>query len=302
MFKLPNFLICGTAAGGTSYLTSGLLTHPEIYLSQPIVPEPHFFYKSWEYKKGISYYRKKYFNNVVNEKAIGERSSSYMFNKKVPRRIHKYLPQVKIIFMLRNPIERTYANYRFTVLQGLETLSFAEALKNEHYRVKQQIGKWSEIQPYNYTGRGFYFQQIEQFLSYFKREQILILKSETFGQNLQNDFKKILNFLEVSNDIPIVEPPKFMSLSVKDRTLQTKLKNHFGKNFYVLIEAIRKEEDPTTYLKRERDLVYFHLLKKNLKSAKEDMLQEERSYLQTLFREEIKKLQTLVDFPLDDWK
>ena len=78
MIVKPNFIIGGTAASGTSYLSATLVQHPQIYLPQEMRPEPHFFYKSWEYEKGLNYYFSKWFQNVPDKKiAIGERSSSY---------------------------------------------------------------------------------------------------------------------------------------------------------------------------------------------------------------------------------
>jgi len=103
---LPNFLICGTSAGGTSFLSSVLVQHPEIYLPREMRPEPHYFYYSWKFAKPISWYESTWFSDATDEKAIGERSSSYMFGVHVAQNIFRYLPDVKMIFMLRNPIER----------------------------------------------------------------------------------------------------------------------------------------------------------------------------------------------------
>ena len=154
----PNFIIGGTAAGGTSFLTAMLVQHPQVYLPKEMRPEPHYFYKSWEYSKGLDYYLERWFSHVPNDSiAIGERSSSYLFGgREVARKIVAIYPKMKFIFTLRNPIERTWANYRYTVLQGLEDLPFEEALAGEERRIKEQTGIWAEIQPYNYTGRGFY--------------------------------------------------------------------------------------------------------------------------------------------------
>ena len=174
---LPNFIIGGTSAGGTSFLSSAIIQHPEIYLPLKMRPEPHYFYKSWEYKRPLSYYKKKYFSNVKNEIAIGERSSSYLFGGlKNAKRIIKSIPGVKLIFTVRNPIERAYANYRYTALQGLESMSFDEALRNERERILSQDGIWSEIQPFNYTGRGLYCEQLEDYLKVFEGDKILIIK------------------------------------------------------------------------------------------------------------------------------
>ena len=105
-----------------------------------------------------------------------------MFGDKVPSRMQKVLPSAKLIFILRNPIERAYANYRYTVLEGLEPNSFSYSLRNEGDRIKNQIGIWSEIQPFNYTGRGFYYNQLKNFLKFYPREQMLILKSRVLEE------------------------------------------------------------------------------------------------------------------------
>ena len=132
--KLPNFLIAGVSASGTSFLAESIEQHPDIYLPYPMEPECHFFFKSWEYKK-LKYYSNKWFKDVKNENAVGERSSSYLFGgNKTAKRFFKY-SNVKLIFCVRNPIERAWANYRFTVLQGYEHLSFIEALKKEKKRI-----------------------------------------------------------------------------------------------------------------------------------------------------------------------
>ena len=249
----PNFIICGSSTSGTSFLTAGIVDHPEIYLPKKMRPEPHYFYKSWEYQKSFKeYYLKKYFSNVKNEIAIGERSSSYMFGDKVPSRMQKFLPSAKLIFILRNPIERAYANYRYTVLEGLESNSFSYALKNENERIKNQKGIWSEIQPYNYTGRGLYYKQLKNFLKFYPREQMLILKSEIFGKNIQNDFNEIFNFLNVSKDFKFHRPPEFSSLSVINHSLQVRSRKYFKGKFDLIIEAIRKKEMQINILKQKK--------------------------------------------------
>ncbi len=299
----PNFIICGSSASGTSFLTTGMIGHPEIYLPKKIRPEPHYFYKSWEYQKPFKeYYLEKYFSNVKNEIAIGERSSSYMFGDKVPSRMQKVLPKAKLIFILRNPIERAYANYRYTVLEGLEPNSFSYSLKNENERIKNQKGIWSEIQPYNYTGRGLYFNQLKNFLKFYPREQMLILKSESFGMNIQSDFKEIFNFLNVSKDFKVNRPPKFTSLNVIDPSLQVRLREYFKGNFDNIIEAIRKNENTDKYLETKEDYENLNLMMENLKSKKSGMNPEDRSYLQSLYKDDIQKLQQLVSFDLSDWK
>src|SRR5436305_13662497 len=103
---LPNFLIIGAARSGTTTLYTHLKRHPDIYLPPRKRPEPHFFYKSAEYERGIGYYEERYFSACRNESAIGEASTSYVFGPTVPGRIRAALPDIKAICLLRNPVER----------------------------------------------------------------------------------------------------------------------------------------------------------------------------------------------------
>ena len=299
---LPNFLICGTAAAGTSYLSSVMIQHPEIYLPREMRPEPHYFYYKWKFAHPISWYESTWFSEVQDEKAIGERSSSYMFGKRVAENIHTCLPDVKLIFMLRNPIERTFANYRYTVLEGLEELSFEEALKHEADRIKAQQGIWAEVQPYNYTGRGFYFEQLQRFLRLFDKRQMLLLRSDYVSKHPSENFERLFQFLDIDDTFVPTIPPDFTSLSVKERAVQVKARGYFGDLFDTLVETIRREEDPSSLVHSEEDRSMFNLLKENLKCVKEDMSAESRAYLQRLFEEDMGKLQGIVDFSTADWQ
>lgn len=301
----PNFLIGGTAAGGTSFLTAILIQHPEIYLPRKMRPEPHFFYKSWEYEKKIDYYLTEWFSHIPDGViAIGERSSSYLFGGEiVAERIAKQYPHMKFIFTLRNPIERTWANYRYTVLQGLEELSFEEALQQESQRIKQESGVWAEIQPHNYTGRGFYGSQLLDYLKFFPKENILTIKSENLSKNTDFELKKIYSFLGLSNlDFNYQLPPNYTSINVVNPLIQKKLREYFQNKFDQIIEAIRKESDILKMAKNKEDEKQIKLLLDNLTSQKMPMPTTAREYLNDLFAKDLKVLSKLIDFEISDWQ
>jgi len=299
----PNFIIGGVAAGGTSFLASAISQHPEVYLPKKMRPEPHYFYKSWEYANGLSYYEKKYFDNIKHEKAIGEKSASYLFGGLVTaRRIKKALPNIQLIFALRNPIERTYATYRYTVMQGLEELSFEEALENENTRIKKQDGIWKEIQPYNYTGRGFYAKQLKEYFKVFNKEQILILKSEDIYKNPYENFQKIFAFLNINQHISLKLPPHFTNLSVKDPKLQKYFRNFFGKKFDLIIESIRKENNPLIYADNNTEKLKIIELRQNLVHKKLPMSEYARKYLLEIFHQDMSELLQYIDFDISDWR
>lgn len=300
--RVPNFIIGGSSASGTSFLYELLIQHSEVYLPKQRIPEPHYYYKSWEYVKGIKWYLDYYFSDATEDKiAIGERSSSYLYGgREVAQRIAKDFPKMKFIFMLRNPIQRAWANYRFTALQGLETMSFKEALINEKTRIKNTQGIWREIAPYDYTGRGFYAKQLKEFLEFFPKEQILCIKSETLSNTNLVPLTQVYEFLGLKkkNFIPSYAP-NHTSLSVIDVKLQKELRAYFGDaNFMQLMNSIRKEE---VMIENEAQRERFVQLKNNIKDTKESIPQDCVELLQEVFGEDLKLLAKLVDFNVNDW-
>ena len=303
--KQPNFIIGGTAAGGTSFLAAVLVQHPEIYLPKEMRPEPHYYYKSWEYEKGLDYYLERWFSTVPSHSlAVGERSSSYLFGgRDVAQRIAVDFPEMKFIFTLRNPIERTWANYRYTVLQGLEDLMFEDALRQEPERIKKQTGMWAEIQPHNYTGRGFYGDHVTQFLELFDRQQILLIKSESLASDTDRELRKIYNFLGLNNLGFISQhPPNHTSCNVVNPSLQMQLRDYFGDRFDKVIEAVRKKEDFGRFEEGHKDRQAFEQLRNNMKGRKEGVPEDARKYLRNLFSADIEVLESIVDFDIKDWK
>ncbi|MBT9544466.1 MAG: sulfotransferase [Candidatus Sericytochromatia bacterium] len=301
----PNFLIGGTAAGGTSFLSAILVQHPQIYLPKEMRPEPHFFYKSWEYKKGLDHYLSRWFSDVPESAiAVGERSSSYLFGgDDVAKKVALQYPQMKFIFTLRNPIERTWANYRYTVLQGLEELTFEEALSKESQRIHQQSGIWAEIQPHNYTGRGFYASQLRQYLKYFPRDNILTIKSENLSTQTDIELNKIYTFLGLSILNFTYEPtPNFTSVNVIDPGMQKKLREYFGSRFDLIIEAIRKELSIDNLIMNSEDEKKINILTNNMTKNKQEISLYSKKYLSELFSKDIKDLASLVEFDISDWQ
>jgi hypothetical protein len=303
--KHPNFLIGGTAAGGTSFLSAILVQHPQIYLPKQMRPEPHYFYKSWEYSKGIDYYLDLWFPDVGDHcVAIGERSSSYLFGgKKVAEKIAWQYPTMKFIFTLRNPIERTWANYRYTALQGVEDTTFEEALNREEERVRAQTGIWAEIQPHNYTGRGFYASQIREFLEVFPRQNLLLIKSELLSLQTDVELRKICRFLGVDSDSFTYErAPDHTSMNVRSPRLQKDLRDFFGERFDLIIEALRKNQSTTEFVRGPEDANAMTQLASNLVGTKMSMSETVRDRLRQTFSADMRNLKKLVDFDISDWK
>lgn len=299
---LPNFIIAGGVATGTSFLSATLAHHPDIYLPKIQRPEPNFFHYSWKFNRGIEWYQKAWFHEVANQRAVGERSSLLLPSDVAARRIKLAIPDVKLIFCLRNPLERAWGNYRFTVLEGLEPLTFDEAIESEDQRMHEATGLWGEVQPHAYVTRSRYSTHLHEYFELFGSDRILLLKSEDLGRNPQENIKRVCEFLGVDPTIELPLPPNYSSPSVIDRNLQVKLRSFFGDRFPEIVECIRKEEDVSNLVLSEADALRIAKLKKNLQRGKDPMPDESRKRLRILLSDEIKRMRSLVDFSVDDWK
>ncbi|WP_372972235.1 sulfotransferase family protein [Marinobacter sp.] len=195
----PNFIIIGAARSGTTSLYLYLDQHPEIYFSP--VKEINFFSNPRIWKKGFGWYER-HFNRAKNAKAIGEASTSYTvspFLEKAAERISDYRADVKLLYIVRDPISRLMSHYRNEVHRGVERRSFSEMVRNiEH----ETIG-W----------QGRYNYQLEQFLKFFAREQILVLSFDELHKSSKNIVRDIFGFLGVDEDFPVSNIQKVYNAS-----------------------------------------------------------------------------------------
>ncbi len=136
---LPDFVIIGAQKSGTTSLYDFVIRHPEI--APALKKEMHYF--SINYKFGEQWYRsnfptnlsRRYFTKKTGQKLLsGEASPSYLFYPTVPSRMKKVLPDVKLIVILRNPVDRAYSQYHHSRRKGRETLSFEKAIELEEER------------------------------------------------------------------------------------------------------------------------------------------------------------------------
>lgn len=153
--------------------------------------EPHFFSK--EYGRGLDWYSS-LFSNLDQGKIVGEKSVSYMTNPDAVNRIRSTLPEVKLIFVLRNPIDRAYSQYKANVQRGTEYLSFDRALDSEQRRRKFFKNN------YSYLERGYYVSPLNRYYSLFNKDQIHVVIYEEFVKNPKEILEGICTFLKVERD------------------------------------------------------------------------------------------------------
>jgi len=207
---MPDFIIIGTQRGGTTSLYNYLTEHPNI--ASASTKEVHFFDKN--FAKGLTWYRaqfpstvQKYYVERIRKQDFitGEASPYYLLHPHVPKRVAAIMPHVKLIILLRNPVDRAYSQYYHEVELGHETLSFEEAIQREEERTGKEAEKLAQNehyssynhQHYTYLARGIYVDQLHTWMNLFPKEQFLILKSEDFYADPGTTFKQTLEFLKL---------------------------------------------------------------------------------------------------------
>lgn len=210
---LPNLLIIGAMNCGTTSLHYYLNLHPEISMTKE--KELDFFIKEINYKLGVDWYES-HFNNM-NTKIRGESSPSYTKYPKfkgVPQRIYRLIPNAKLIYVVRHPIQRIISHYNHNFSKGREYRSLDDAL--------------SKLQNNSYILYSKYYTQLKIYFRYFEKDKILILDSEDLYINRLDTLKKIFRFLEVNETYNHEEFNMILHRS-RDKKIDNKLSEYTSK-------------------------------------------------------------------------
>ncbi|MCY7382712.1 MAG: tetratricopeptide repeat protein [Microcoleus sp. CAN_BIN18] len=202
--KAPNFIIIGSQRCGTTSLYTYLAQHPQILT--PIKKEMDFF--SWHFDRGIDWYLAHFPPMPVGEQFLtGEASPSYFDCREAPERLYSAFPEVKLVVLLRNPVDRAISQfYRLTELNW-EVRSFDRAISDEIERLNQNPAYIIGEEPGNYLARGRYIEFIKNWLAFFPREQLLVLKSEDLYAGAAATVSQVLEFL----DLPEYQLPEYQN-------------------------------------------------------------------------------------------
>ena len=184
--KKLDFIIVGAMKAGTSSLAFQLQHNPDICIP---LKEIHFFDNDQNYSKGIKWYEEN-FTNCDQQKLIGEKTPTYSYLEKVPKRIQEYNQEIKLIWIFRNPIERAYSNYWHAVKSGVERKSFEKAVQKETEHIKKDIFK-------GYLKRSIYVDQIDSYLEFFEKKQMFFMLFEDFVKNPLDNMHNLFKFLKV---------------------------------------------------------------------------------------------------------
>lgn len=205
-----HFIIAGAQRSGTTGLYHLLSQHPDICMASPLRPEPKFFLRENAATEGRESYVARHFPHHDGEPLLGEKSTSYMEREDAIPRIHTVLPDVRLVFVLRDPALRAYSNWRFSRAHGIEPLGFAEALDAEDARTANWDRERFSVCPYAYVARGHYPRYLERWSACFPRERIILVTSEMLFHDPAN-VRPVFARLGVDPDVPLQRPGKINS-------------------------------------------------------------------------------------------
>ena len=186
--RLPDFLIIGAMKAGTTSLYRYLGAHPEIFM--PAIKELDFFTRELTWSRGWDWYRRQFPDAGAAFKAVGEASTSYTKFPRyqgVPERISTYLPEARMIYLVRNPLDRIRSHYQHNVAIGEERRPIDEAVLNEP--IYMEYSKYS--------------MQVERFLEHFDESALLIITSEDLREDRKRTIERVFRFVGADPTVPI---------------------------------------------------------------------------------------------------
>ena len=238
----PAFLIIGVQKGGTTSLHNYLLQHSK--LISPEIKELHFFDTNKNYK--LQNYVKQFPKRFLKNKLSFEATPRYLYYPKVAKKIFNYNSEMKFIILIRDPVKRAYSAYNM-YKQFQDNVGMLEFFKQvEIENSNEQIysifykDKFPSFQEYvdfelensnnliepSIIKRGYYFDQIKEYLKYFKLQQFLFIDSDNLKINTLQELNRVSRFLNIKNFDNLI-----LDLSLKHkRTYESKLDDEIYNN------------------------------------------------------------------------
>jgi hypothetical protein len=280
----PEVYLIGAQKAGTTTLAYLLSQHPNICIAK--TKEPHYFTSNSS--KSLAWYQKQFLNHE-NTICI-DASTSYSFAplsvensqynnqqfQNIPQKIYSINPDAKFIYLLRDPIDRTYSGYWHSFNTGREHRSFGEAIRNDHFHLDVS----------NYYG------QLSLWLEYFPLESFLFLLFEDMKNNSEQAVQKCFKFLEIDSEN--------IKLNLQEHRNKTESVNFVGRRF----KRIFKELDYSGFGFMAPSLVrkFIQELTMNSNNTIPKTSEKERVFLREYFVDKNHDLANLTGLSLNKWQ
>ena len=200
------FSVCGAPKAGTTALHRYLDAHPEVCMSDPKETDffQHNYHRGWDWFESC-------FDPHGHERIFGEASPGNMIHPDAPARIAKHRPDARLIFVLRNPIERAYSQYYYGVMRGTDT-----SHKSFSALIRDSGDAWGR----RVLELGMYHAQLQRFEQYFARDQLFVGLYEDLRADNKAFVRQILDFLAVDSSVGM--------LDVEAKVNETRYPRHTG--------------------------------------------------------------------------
>lgn len=302
MERKPTFLILGAAKCGTTSLYDYLGQHPDVFFSSP--KEPIFF--EAQYEKGMEFYWEGYFSDWSGESAIGDARTYNLYLPYVPQRIRESLPDARLIVVLREPGDRAYSHWWHRFTRRIEKKSFEEALKENlglleagpRFVGNAGIEEWKKglyrgatgTRHSTYLDLGYYATQLERYLGLYPREQIKVLLFEDLSQDETALTRELWEFVGVSPEQTLsdAQPKNAAREVVESRLWRFLFRQNQALGFSRLV--------PQKLRTGARELL------SGRPSERPPMAAETRKFLSDHFRQQIGRLEELIERDLSAWR
>jgi hypothetical protein len=313
--RLPDFIIVGAMKAGTTSLHYILNHHDNVFIPRreiyffdidDVQQHPDFFpdnrgkwtFHDYEYycKDYLDWYSR-FFQDAVDGQVIGEDSTTYIVSSKAPPRIARLLPNVKLIFMLRDPVSRAYSHYWHLVASGRAIYDFEGTLRHTPGTILQ---------------RGYYKEQIERFNQYFPENQLKFIIFEQFTKNIQSSVDDVCEFLGLSGTVDTGAVDTHRNIGKAPRSLRLRLRaNRINRKAaarmyqgYLPTPGIKEQDSPrfgrfTDYL--SPTIALSKMVNRSPKPKYPPMASGVREFLERLYAKENTGLGDLIGIDIESY-
>tara|TARA_B100000029_G_C17481159_1_gene925623 strand:+ start:279 stop:1112 length:834 start_codon:yes stop_codon:yes gene_type:complete len=246
---LPDFLIIGAVRSGTTSLYYDICQHPSV--KKAAYDEIGFFDDN--YHLGLNWYRsmfptEKKMSKIQKETGFcvtGEDTPFYIWNKNVIEKIKNLIPEIKLIVILRNPVDRAYSNYHLSVREGNENRSFKDAIREDIKFINYKKCNNEELTNIDfkksYIAKGLYYDQLLNWFNTFDKKQICIVFTEDLRDNPEDTMQTIFKFLQLPFfSIKKYEKQKMSDYDDMEKEIRMELSRYYESYNEQLFELIKR--------------------------------------------------------------
>lgn len=303
---LPNFICLGAQKAGTTTLHGILKDHDEIFL--PSCKETDFFSHKYQHSGLNTIIYESSFFAEANHKAVGEFSPAYLIHEQAPKRMYDMLGEdLKLIITLRQPVNRAYSAYKMFNSMGWDSsATFKEAISNDKDN--------NDVRKRRYLEKSLYSSQIENYLKYFKKENMMfIIFEEEIMQNLDTTVYNIFKFLDVDTNFEFDSTTRLniatrpsIEIQQEEKTIETNKKyfKFINKQEKQLIKEVSASIQLINAPHRVVTNPSSHFIDEVSKLVTPEKLCPEykEQLMQEYFNKDISKLEKLIGRDLSIWK